>query len=133
MKIVLVSHNVLAAGLLAAAEMIGGEAEGVAAFGLMPEDDGEILTNKVTEWLDEGEADPEVLVLSDLYFGSPFNAMAALSQSRELYHVTGMNLAMVIEAISLKDDGMSAKEVAEQIIPLGHDGIVDVNEVLASM
>ena len=30
-----------------------------------------------------------------------------------------------------RSEGMT--KVAEQIIPLGHDGIVDVNEVLASM
>ncbi len=133
MKIALVSHNLLASGMLEAAEMIGGEAEGTAAFGLMPEDDGEALIKKLVAWLDAGDPDPEVLVLSDLYFGSPFNALAAFSQSREIYHVTGMNLAMVVEAISLKDDGLSAKEVAEQVIPLAHDGIVDVNEVLASI
>ena len=133
MKIVLVSHNALSEGILKAAEMIGGAHEGVTAFGLYPEDDGAALAAKVTEWLDSQEADDQVLVLSDLYFGSPFNAMVALSQQRDICHVTGMNLAMVIEAISLMDDGISAKEVAEQIVPLAREGVVDVNEVLASM
>ena len=114
MKIVLVSHNTLSAGMLAAAEMIGGMPEGVAAFGLMPEDDGEILAKKVTDWLDAGEPDDQVLIMSDLYFGSPFNAMCAMMATRDIYHVTGMNLAMVLEAISLKDDGLTAKEVAAQ-------------------
>lgn len=132
MKIVLVSHNTLSAGMLAAAEMIGGMPEGVAAFGLMPEDDGEILAKKVTDWLDAGEPDDQVLIMSDLYFGSPFNAMCAMMATRDIYHVTGMNLAMVLEAISLKDDGLTAKEVAAQILPLAHDGIVDANEMLAS-
>ena len=132
MKIVLVSHNVLSQGMLAAAEMIGGLPEGVAAFGLMPEDDGEILAKKVTDWLDAGEPDDQVLIMSDLYFGSPFNAMCAMMATRDIYHVTGMNLAMVLEAISLKDDGLTAKEVAAQILPLAHDGIVDANEMLAS-
>ena len=133
MKIALVSHSLLASGILSAAEMIGGETEDVAAFGLMPEDDGEILTKNLVAWLDEDSQDTEVLVLSDLYFGSPFNAMAGLSQTREIYHVTGMNLTMVIEAIALKDEGMSVREVAKQIISLAHDGIVDVNEVLANI
>ncbi|MCH4053092.1 MAG: PTS mannose transporter subunit IIA [Atopobiaceae bacterium] len=134
MKIVLVSHNVLAEGMLKAAEMIGGAGENVAAFGLMPDEDGAILTKKVTDWLDAGEEDPEVLVISDLYFGSPFNAMVALSQTRKFYHITGMNLAMVLEAISMMDDeGITAKDVAEAVLPLSHDGIVDVNEVLANM
>lgn len=133
MKIVLVSHNELSAGTLKAAEMIGGGHEGVAAFGLFPEDDGAALSQKVVDFLDANGPDDQVLVISDLYFGSPFNAMVALSQERDIYHVTGMNLAMVVEAISLMDDGLSAKEVAEQIVPLGREGIVDVTEVLASM
>jgi PTS system mannose-specific IIA component len=132
MRIVIVSHDELAEGMLRAAEMIAGEAEGVAAFGLKPGEDGEILTKRILDWLGD-DPDPEVLVLSDLYFGSPFNALVSLSQVVRLYHVTGMNLAMVIQAISLKDEGMSAAEVAAQIIPLAHEGIVDVNEVLKNM
>lgn len=132
MRIVIVSHDELAEGMLRAAEMIAGEAEGVAAFGLKPGEDGEILTKRILDWLGD-DPDPEVLVLSDLYFGSPFNALVSLSQVVQFYHVTGMNLAMVIQAISLKDEGMSAAEVAAQIIPLAHEGIVDVNEVLKNM
>jgi PTS system mannose-specific IIA component len=132
MRIVIVSHDELAEGMLRAAEMIAGEAEGVAAFGLKPGEDGEILTKRILDWLGD-DPDPEVLVLSDLYFGSPFNALVSLSQVVPFYHVTGMNLAMVIQAISLKDEGMSAAEVAAQIIPLAHEGIVDVNEVLKNM
>lgn len=132
MKIVLVSHSEFSVGVLKAAEMIIGETEGVAAFGLHPGMDGDGLISLVVEFLDQGDPDEEVLVLSDLFFGSPFNAMCALMNERKLYHVTGMNLAMVIEAISNKDDFDSAKELAEQIQEAARDGIVDANVMLES-
>ena len=94
--------------------------------------DGDGLISLVVEFLDQGDPDEEVLVLSDLFFGSPFNAMCALMNERKLYHVTGMNLAMVIEAISNKDDFDSAKELAEQIQEAARDGIVDANVMLES-
>jgi PTS system mannose-specific IIA component len=132
MRIALVSHDTLAEGMLRAAEMIAGKADGVAAFGLMEGEDGEVLTKRILDWLGD-DPDPEVLVLSDLYFGSPFNALVSLTKVVRIYHVTGMNLAMVIEAISMMDEGMSAQEVAEQVIPLAHEGIVDVNDVLKDL
>ena len=133
MKIVLVSHSKFSVGALKAAEMIIGETPGVAAFGLHPGMDGDGLIAKVVEWLDStGDPEEEVLVLSDLFFGSPFNAMCALMNERKLYHVTGMNLAMIIEAISNKDDFDSAKELAEQIQEAAREGVVDANVMLES-
>ena len=133
MRIALVSHGDLAAGVLSAVEMICGGHEEVAAFGLLPSEDGDALSARVSEWMDSCEGDRDVLVLSDLYFGSPFNAMVALSRTKEMYHVTGMNLAMAVEAVSMLEDGCTAEEAAKKLLPLAHEGIVDVNEVLASM
>lgn len=131
MKIVLASHSTMAEGVLDAARMIAGANEDCAAFGLTPDMDGDALAAEVCAWLDENP-DPQVLILSDLYFGSPFNAMCMMMRDRDIHHVTGMNLAMVLEALSLRDSGLSAKEVAEQVIPLAHEGIVDANELLES-
>ena len=70
-----------------------------------------------------------VLVLADLFAGTPAN-VALRNLRQESYEViTGANLAMVIEAISNREDA-TLEEVKENAMQAARVSMVDIKEKL---
>lgn len=129
MKLILVSHSEFANGIRSAVDMIIGANDDVVAFGLMPGNDMDVLEGKINDYLKDVPENEEILVLSDMFFGSPFNTVVRMMMNgRHFYHVTGMNLAMVLEAVSAMGEGASAKEIGEGLIESGREGILSANQ-----
>jgi PTS system N-acetylgalactosamine-specific IIA component len=63
----------------------------------------------------------EVLFLTDISGGTPFST-AALMSSDKIKVISGCNMAMVVEAINLRDD-QNLSESIEEIIESAIDGI----------
>lgn len=124
MKIILVSHGDFAKSLLGSAQMIIGEQSDAVAFGLYPEDDITQLADKLKQEIIDTDKDEKVLFVTDLFSGSPFNAVVSLMSEFELSHVTGMNLPLVLQLLltrtSIEDpdaliDG-ATKETSQSIV-----------------
>lgn len=96
-KLILMSHGNMATETLQSAKMIVGEIE--AAVVSMTEVDGMSgTTEKLTQLLTPVGNDP-VLIVADLKGGTPCNvAMMQMSERSNLRVLSGLNLAMVIEA-----------------------------------
>ena len=113
MKVIVVSHGSYARGLVDTAQMIAGEQEDLEAFGLEPEES-------------EGE---EVLILTDLFYGSPFNTVISLMSEYNLYHVTGINLPLMMEVVMGRYAGKSAQEVCKDLLKAAPGTVKDVREL----
>lgn len=99
MKVIVVSHGSYARGLVDTAQMIAGEQEGLEAFGLEPEESVDTLREKIRESIEQTSEGEEVLILTDLFYGSPFNTVISLMSEYDLYHVTGINLPLMMEVV----------------------------------
>ncbi|MGQ9667887.1 MAG: PTS sugar transporter subunit IIA [Anaerolineae bacterium] len=119
--IVIVSHADVGEALIRAAEMIVGPKEGVCAVSLQPEDCPEALAERLTAVL-EPLAGQEVLVLVDLFGGTPYNVSARQIMERGVECVTGVNLPMLLELLMCRDD-MPASELAEMITQAGRESV----------
>lgn len=100
---VIATHGPLASGLLAAAEMIVGPAPAVRAVNFdigMGVDD---LTRRMTLAVEEIGGNGPVLVLVDLAGGSPSRVAATLESAGRTKVLTGVNLPMVIAALTDED------------------------------
>lgn len=102
--LVLVSHGPLAEGLRQAAEMIVGPQEAVAVLGLEPAQDMDQYRaglEHAVRAVDRGEG---VLVLADLFGGSPANTAAyVLGPSVDV--VCGCSLPMLLETLVAREGG----------------------------
>ena len=78
MKVIVVSHGSYARGLVDTAQMIAGEQEDLEAFGLEPEESVDTLREKIRESIEQTSEGEEVLILTDLFYGSPFNTVISL-------------------------------------------------------
>ncbi len=126
--ILVVTHGNLGKEFLKTAELIMGKAENAEALALAYEDDvlvlRDVIKEKITE-LDQGDG---VVVFTDLFGGSPSNAVAANLKALRFKGITGLNLPMLIECVTMREQ-MSIEELAEHLQSAGKDGVKLLNEL----
>ncbi|GAB6093497.1 PTS sugar transporter subunit IIA [Furfurilactobacillus curtus] len=113
LAIVLASHGGFAEGIKESADMIFGKQEKVAAVSFSPDEGPDELQRKFETVVDGFDADDEILFLVDLWGGSPFNITSRLvtKQPERMALITGLNLAMLIEAYTVRNQPL------ETVIP----------------
>ena len=125
MKVIVVSHGSYARGLVDTAQMIAGEQ----AFGLEPEESVDTLREKIRESIEQTSEGEEVLILTDLFYGSPFNTVISLMSEYDLYHVTGINLPLMMEVVMGRYAEKSAQEVCKDLLKAAPETVKDVREL----
>ena len=107
-SVIIVSHGFFSKELLGSAEMIIGTQEDVQTVGFHPGESIDSLKEQMASALMRAQNQKEVLVLSDMVSGSPFNVAASLTRSYLFENVAGINLPILLPEIIL--GGMGAKE-----------------------
>lgn len=126
--IVVVSHGNLAQELLRSAAMIVGEnvMENTWAVGLDPHEGIDGLTARLKDILSSFHGEG-VLILADVYGGSPFNAGTALSlesgERQAIEVVAGVNLPMLMEVLLQRSD-LSLPDLVACAYRAGVKGVV---------
>jgi PTS system mannose-specific IIA component len=108
-KLVL-THGGLARELLAAATVIAGNTEGFEALSLEWNDDFEAARAKVAAALARLEAGDGILILTDMFGGTPCNVALTFQQPGRVEILTGVNLPMVLR---LACQGLEQRGVTE--------------------
>ena len=114
---VIVSHGQVANELLAAAETVVGEMSHITAVSIGWHDDVEIAQNEIERAIKQVSDGVGVLLLTDMFGGTPTNISAMFLKENEVEMVTGVNLPMVIKLASMTESpGLSvvARLVEEQ-------------------
>ena len=124
--IVVASHGDLASALISSAEMIVGSQDNVAAVCLDPEDNLEACHDALCAAIDRVQTDAGVIVLIDLFGGTPGNAAALGLRERSYPVVAGVNLPMLLEVLMSRLGSLSLKELTEIALQAGHNSIIDV-------
>ena len=127
-KVLLVSHGKLAESMLESAEMIVGPQQDIKTLCLNPEDTPEFFCGKISDILETWK-DEDVMVLSDIRSGTPFNAAASLMQRFDFRHISGINLGMLIEVL-IDREFLTAEEAGKTLMKLAGQSILDVNSLL---
>lgn len=123
--IILASHGKFAEGIKQSGSMIFGEQEDVQAVTLLPSDGPDDLKAKLQDAVASMSDPDEILILVDLWGGTPFNQSSGLFAGHEdkWAIVTGLNLPMLIEAYGSRLTMTSAQEIAKHLITAGKDGV----------
>lgn len=129
-NILLLSHGKLAEEFLNTTKLIMGEQQGVHALGLEASESIEDFMNRIiTEYSKLNNRDG-ILVLTDLYGGTPTNAAiyGLLNKYDDLEILTGLNLPILLDAIIRRNQPMN--ELIENLKKAGLDGIVNIREIM---
>lgn len=127
----IVSHGNLADELLTAAQTITGELEGFGAVSLDWNDgfdQAQARIKNALELLDQGDG---VLVLTDLFGGTPCNVALTFLEPGRVEIVTGVNLPMVVRLACLGKREMPVHEVAHWLRDKGRSSISLASDVQA--
>lgn len=132
-KVLIVSHSTLCKGLNEAVNMIMGSEFQINYLGL-DEYGVEIFHQKLKSEIENlEEENTEILILADLFGGTPFNrSLMESGKNKKIRIITGVNLPMVMEA--LINQSRNLDEVIEDIISISKEsikeGIILINNTL---
>lgn len=127
--IVLAAHGSLPDALLNSTRMIYGEPIQTSTVSLMPGDSLEGLIERLRVAIEEVNRGDGVLILLDMFGGTPANAAALISQQIDnVYAVTGANLPMLLETFMQREGSENAAALVETAFAAGQAGIIDVVE-----
>ena len=120
--VLLVAHGEIAESFLAAARKILGEVAGVRTVSLaVPLDEGRILQDihKARKEVDQGQG---ILVLTDMFGGTPANLCFSLLEDDRVEVLTGMNLPMILQILSSRE-GADLPELSRMAMECGRENI----------
>ena len=113
--VVVVTHGLLATELLNAAEAIVGDLPRFTAVSIGWHDDVAVATSAMARAIERVDAGVGVLLLTDMFGGTPSNLAMTFLQAGRLEVVTGVNLPMLIKlarAVSSGDVLLAARAIA---------------------
>ena len=120
--LVIVTHGKLATEFKAAMEHVVGKQENVEAICIDPDDDMEQRRADITEAAERADSGHGVILLTDMFGGTPSNLAISLLDQGRIEVIAGINLPMLIklagvrEKMSMADCVSAASEAARKYI-----------------
>lgn len=100
--VVVVAHYRLGEELLQALRLIVPEARGFAAVSVDPKQSVDEMRAAISEAIDRVEQGAGVLILTDMFGGTPSNIALSFLGEKRIEVVTGVNLPMLIKLATLR-------------------------------
>jgi mannose PTS system EIIA component len=125
--LVLVTHGGLAREFVTAMEHVVGPQERIAAICIGPDDDMESRRTDIAEAIEAVDDGAGVIILTDLFGGTPSNLAISLMKDARTEVIAGVNLPMLIrldgarKTMSVKDAVAAAREAGRKYISVASE------------
>jgi PTS system mannose-specific IIA component len=111
--LVLVTHGRLAEEMVNALEHVVGPQDQVAAVSIGPDDEMEQRRADIVNKVDEMDSGDGVVVLTDMFGGTPSNLAISILERANVEVLAGVNLPMLVKLASVRDKCDLADAVAK--------------------
>ena len=101
---VLVTHGALAIEFKSALEHVVGPQEMVETVAIGPDDDMEERRNDILKCVDAADQGQGVVILTDMFGGTPSNLAISVMEPGRIDVVAGVNLPMLIKLASVREE-----------------------------
>jgi mannose PTS system EIIA component len=125
--LVLVTHGLLAKEFVVAMEHVVGPQEAIRPICIGPEDDMDLRRKDIAKAIGEVDRGLGVIVLTDLFGGTPSNLAISLMKPGEIEVIAGVNLPMLIRlegarrTMKVKDAVAAAREAGRKYISVASE------------
>jgi mannose PTS system EIIA component len=125
--LVLVTHGRLAAEFVVAMEHVVGPQERVVGICIGPEDDMEARRDDIAAAIQQVDDGSGVIILTDLFGGTPSNLAISLMKSNRIEVIAGINLPMLIrlegarKAMDVRSAVAAAREAGRKYISVASE------------
>ncbi|NDV28772.1 PTS sugar transporter subunit IIA [Desulfovibrio sp. JC010] len=126
--IVLVTHGNFGQSLIEAGELIVGPQEGVLSLSVDVSQGIDAAVDSLKSNIAEVNNGNGVLILTDMFGGTPTNLSLSLLQGDDIEVVTGVSLPMLLKAFQMRNE--SLQKMAEEVSKAAAKGIVIAGEML---
>ena len=127
--IVLVTHGRLADEFLRSAEEIMGENLEILTVSLSLREDAEDARRRVLGAVQEAEKGHGVLIITDMFGGTPTNICLSLLEEDNIEVLTGLNLPMLLKLVTARRD-RTLRDLARCLQEHGRENINLASEIL---
>ncbi len=125
--LVLVTHGALATEFVTAMEHVVGKQRAIAAICIGPDDDMDARREDIARAIAEVEGGRGVIVLTDLFGGTPSNMAISLMDPGKVEVIAGINLPMLIRlegarrTMGVRDAVAAAREAGRKYISVASE------------
>ena len=127
--VIVITHGNLGKELIRAAELIKGEMKGVLPVSVDATKGVEDLKKEITTALKKADSGNGVLILTDLFGGTPSNISLSFLKKSKVEVVTGVNLPMLLKVPGTREE-MPLGEFADFIAEYGRKNIYLASAIL---
>jgi len=128
--ILIVTHSQLGDALIEAAEfIIGGRPKAMVSVSIDLNQSAEKLRGKISEGIKKVEKKEGVLILTDMFGGTPSNLSLSFLEEGRIDVLTGVNLPVLIRAAKMRK-GSNLSELAQSVEAYGKKSISLASGVL---
>jgi len=121
--IVIVTHCQLGEALIGAAEfIIGSQPESLESVSIDLNENAEKLRNKISQGIKNVKGQEGVLILTDMFGGTPSNLSYSFLEEGRIEVLSGVNLPILIQAVSMRKK-MKLDELAANLESFGKKSI----------
>ncbi len=127
--LIVVAHFNLAKEMVAATELILGKQRQFESVDIFPDEDVEKIKKRLIDAVKATETGDGVLILTDMFGGTPSNISLSFLEEGKVEVVAGVNLPMLIKLITYRE-GKPLNELAGFIAQYGQNNIYLATDIL---
>ena len=127
--VILITHGALGREFLVSAERILGPQEHVRVISVDPGDGLETIRERLSSIINSREFPKEIVILVDIFGGTPSNASLSFAVSPGVEILSGVNLPMLIALFSGREN-TPISELILKMEDLGKKGIISIKQKL---
>ncbi len=128
--IVIVTHSQLGEALIGAAEfIIGNRPESLESVSIDLNESAEKLRNKISQGIKNVKGQEGVLILTDMFGGTPSNLSYSFLEEGRIEVLSGVNLPILIQAVNNREK-MKLDELAANLEAFGKKSITLASGIL---
>ncbi len=128
--VLVITHGNLGNELIKVAELIKGPQQGTLSISVDASRGLDDLRKEITASIRKVDSGSGVLVLTDLFGGTPSNVSLAFLKERKVEVVTGVNLPMLLKVPDVREKENDLAKFAAEIRDYGKKNIYLASEVL---
>jgi PTS system mannose-specific IIA component len=128
--VLITTHGNLGGELIKAAELIRGSLKGIVHVSVDQTKGVEDLKKEISTGIKKLDQGQGVLILTDLFGGTPSNISLSFLKEGKVEVITGVNLPMLLKLPDIRE-GASLKEFAQYIKDYGIKNISVASEILS--
>ena len=127
--VLVITHSNLGSELIKAAEMIKGDLPGIIPISVDANKSLKSINKEITSAIKKVNSQKGVLILTDLFGGTPSNISLSFLEEGKVEVVTGVNLPMLLKISTMREE-TNLREFAHFIRDYGRKNIYLASEVL---